>query len=191
MATAKADSVGTVLTNVITYVAQLAAVFHNYALIAEPVPRGLGSARKGLDATITTLNQVLTLLKDEAKDQNQKLFSDEGLEYVWLLATECAIILVKIEPIIVEACLSRKERTQLHRSRRQRGKKAYSKTLEPEVDLTKLKLDEKGLLEKLEKTRWSWAIKDIEECMKRLNELQLHLLLVFQVITVGALSKNM
>ena len=165
METVQADNVGALLTNVAAYGGQLAAVFHNFALIAERIPCGFEGAINILDATVATLNQVLTLLNDEAEGKGKKLFSDEGLKYVHLLAKECGTTLFKVEPIIVEACLSRKERTQLHKSRRQRGKKAKSKKPEPEVDLTTLKLDEKDFLEKVEKTRWSWAIRDVEECM--------------------------
>lgn len=187
----KADSVGAILTNVAAYGGQLAAVFQNYSLITERIPRGFEGAINTLNTTVATLNQVLTLLKDEAEGKGKKLFSDDGLTYVHLLAKECGATLAKVEPIIAEGCLSSKERTKLQKSNRQRCKKSKPKKPEPGVDVAALKLDEKDFLEKVEKTRWSWAIKDVEECMERLHDLQLYLLLVFQVVTVGALSRDM
>jgi hypothetical protein len=103
------ETVSTVLKSVSSYGGQLAAVFHNYSLIADRIPGGFEGAINILDATVITLNQVLTLLKDEPKApyriNGKKLFSEEGLKYVHLLALECASTLARVEPIIEEACL--------------------------------------------------------------------------------------
>jgi hypothetical protein len=181
----KTKDVGTILTSIAAYGGQLAAVFHNYALIAERIPSGFEGAINILDATVAVLKQVLTLVKDEA--EGKKLFSEEGLQYVQLLAQECANTLAKVEPTIAEACLDRKERE----AKRKQNKKAASKKLVNDVDPLALKLDEKAFLEEVEKTRWSWAEDDIETYMERLYDLQLHLLLIFEVVQVGALSKDL
>ncbi|TAQ90242.1 hypothetical protein B7494_g1416 [Chlorociboria aeruginascens] len=172
------------VTHVSGYGNQVARVFHNYGLIAEKVPRGFEGAINILDATVTTLNQVLSLLNDEVKDSGKRLFSEECLEYVQLLTKECAISLSKVEPAILEACLDRKERRL--RKKSLKGGKEESK----ELDLMGLKIDEKTFLEKVESANWNVAADAIEESMERLYDLQLHLLLVFQVITVGVLSKD-
>lgn len=181
-----AQDVAAVLTSVAAYGGQLAAVFHNYSLIAETIPAGFEGAINILDATVATLKQVLTLLKDEASSNAKKVFSEEGLKYVQLLALECATTLAKVEPIIEEACLERKERKALQKQKRKTSPKKLVTVLDP-LSLT---LDEKEFLEKIEKTKWSWATDDIEKCMERLYDLQLHLLLVFQVVTVSALSSD-
>jgi hypothetical protein len=186
METVKADNVAAILTKAAAYGGQLGAVFHNYSLTSDYIPRGFEGAINILDATVATLKQVLTRLKEEVDDE-KNLFSQEGLKYVRLLALECATTLAKVEPIISEACLERKERKALLKQRKKASKK--EKTVIP-IDPTRLYLDEKDFLEKVEKAKWSWALDDIEKCMERLYDLQLHLLLVFQVVTVGALSKD-
>jgi len=178
--------VAAVLTSVAAYGGQLAAVFHNYSLIADTIPGGFEGAINILDATVATLKQVLTLLKDEASSAKPNLFSEEGIKYVHLLALECATTLAKVEPTIEEACLERKERKALQKQKR----KTSSKKLITVLDPLSLNLDKKEFLEKIEKTKWSWATNDIEKCMERLYDLQLHLLLVFQVVTVSALSSD-
>lgn len=183
----RARDAAAVLTSVAAYGGQLAAVFHNYSLIAERIPPGFEGAINILDATVTTLKQVLPLVIDEASIGSKRLFSDEGIKYVSLLAFECATTLAKVEPFIEEACLERKERKKLQKQKKKSSKKFK---LVPVLDPLSLKLDEKEFLDKIEKTRWSLAIDDLETCMDRLYELQLHLLLVFQVVTVGALSRD-
>jgi len=180
-----ADNVAAVLSSVASFGGQLAAVFHNYSLIAERIPPGFEGAINILDATVATLKQVLSLLNDEASNGSKKLFSEEGLRYVNLLALECATTLAKVEPIIETGCLGRKERNILLKQKR-KAKKVITTP-----DPLSLSLDEKEFLEKIEKTRWSWANSDIEALMERLYDLQLHLLLVFQVVTVSALSRDL
>jgi hypothetical protein len=181
----KASDVASNLSSVAAYGSQLAAVFHNYALIAEKIPSGFEGAINILDATVTVLKQVLSLVKDEA--EGKKLFSEDGLEYARLLAQESANTLAKVEPIIAEACLGREDR----KAKRKLSKKAASKKLVTDVDPLSLKLDEKDFLDKVEKAKWSWATNDIEKYMERLYDLQLHLLLLFEVIRIGALSKDL
>lgn len=182
----RADNVAAVIKSAATYGGHLAAVFHNYSLIAERIPSGFEGAINILDATVATLKQILAPLNDEAAASGKKLFSEEGLKYVHLLALESAITLSKVESAIEEACLDRQERKALLKQK----KKPSYKTSVTVPDPLSLKLDEKKFLEKVETTKWSWAIDDIEKCMERLYDLQLHVLLVFQVVTVSALSRD-
>jgi hypothetical protein len=181
----KANDIAAILTSVAAYGGQLAAVFHHYAIIAEKIPSGFEGAINILDATVAVIKQVLSLVKDEA--EGKKLFNQDGLTYVQLLAQECANTLAKVEPIIAQACLERKDR----KAKRKQSKKAASKKLVTEIDALALKLDEKDFLENVETTRWTWASDDIEKCMERLYDLQLHLLLIFEVVKVGSLSKDL
>jgi hypothetical protein len=188
MEVAKANSVAAILTSVAAYGRQLAAVFHNHALIAEKIPREFEGVITILDATAAVLKQILSLVVDEAENADgKKLFSEEGLIYVQILAQECANTLAKVEPTIADACIERKD---LKVERKQRKK---TLSLDPIVNYNPLvlNLDEKDFLEKVEKANWRWAIDDIEKCVERLYDLQLHLLLVFEVVTVGALSKDL
>lgn len=180
----KANHVAAILTSVAGYGGQLAAVFHNYALIAERIPCGFEGAINILDATVAVLKQVLSLVKDEV--EGKKLFSLEGLTYVQLLAQESANTLAKVEPLIAEACLERVDR----KAKRKQRKRVANK-LVIDVDSLSLKLDEKDFLDKVEKAKWGWASDEIEKNMERLYDLQLHLLLIFEVVKVGALSKDL
>jgi hypothetical protein len=186
-----AESVAVLLTSVSSYGGQLATVFHSYALIAEVVPCGLEGAVNILDATVATLKQVLTLLKDDVeisglKDGGGRLLSEVSLKYVHLLALESARTLAKVEPTLDEACLGRKERKALLKKKKNTPPKKAASKLDP----LSLRLDEERFLEILEKTKWSSATDNLEKDLDRLYELQLHLLLVYQVITVGALSRD-
>jgi hypothetical protein len=186
-----ADNVAAITKKVAAYGSQLAAVFHSYALSAEKIPRGFEGAINILDATVATLNQVLSLLKSEAEgneaDSGKRLFSEEGLKYVKLLATECATTLAKVQPIVADACLNAKEL----KAKRRRDKRELAKNGPLNVDIGALELDEKTFLVTVESTKWSLATSEIEECMERLYDLQLHLLLVYQVVTVGIMSRDM
>ena len=185
MDTIKTDNIAAILTSVAAYGGQLAAVFHNYALIAKKIPCGFEGAINILDATVAVFKQVLSLVEDEIK--SKIIFSEDGLSYVRLLAQESANTLAKVEPILKEACLDREER----KSKRKQKKRAASLSVRGDFNPLLLKLDEKHFLETVEKAKWSWATDDIEKCMESLYDLQLHLLLVFEVVKVGVLSKDL
>ncbi len=172
---------------VAAYGAQLAAVFHNHALSAEKIPRGFEGSINILDVTVTTLKQASSLLNEEAASPGQKLFSDEAIRYMQLLTSECATSLGKIEPTLIDACLSAKDA----REKRKADKKAVAKNGEPKIDSFKLALDEKAFLETVETTKWNRVYYEFQDYMTRLYDLQLHLLLVFQVVKVGALSRDL
>jgi hypothetical protein len=188
MDTSNSDDVVVAVKQVAAYGGQLASVFHTYAFTARRLPRGFEGAINILDATTTSLNQFLDLFDHEAESlkigSGRRLFSDEGLKYVLLLATQCAITLAKVEPIVKDACLGRKE---LH-AKRKLDKETLARDGEPEVDLSSMKLDEKALLGTIECTKWNRVSTQIESCMDRLYDLQLHLLLVSQVAWVSRLS---
>lgn len=182
--------VGGKVKDVATYGGQLSAVFHQYALIAERIPSGFEGATNILDATVATLNQISSLFKDEAEflknGTSKGLFGLEGITYVQILVTECAKTLVKVIPIVEDACLPRKE----FQAKTKRNKKELAKHGASEIIISELNLDEGAFLQKVETTKWSLATDQIEDCMERLYDLQLHLLLVFQVVTMGALSRD-
>lgn len=179
------SSISVAVKNVAAYGGKLAGVFHEYALIAERVPSGFEGATNILDATVASLNQISRLLGDD--DKSLGLFSPDGILYVQLLVRECAKTLAKVEPIINDACLPRKE----FKAKVKRDKKELATKGPRAVIPCELELDEKAFLEKVENTKWSLAEGPLEDDMERMYDLQLHLLLVFQVVTVGALSKDL
>lgn len=181
----RANEVACQAQSVANYGAQIAAVFHIHSLAAVKVPSGFEGGINILDSTVTTLKQALELLNEEAA--GRKLFNDEGLKYVQLLTLECATVLAKVEPLLVYACLSPKEA----REKRKAERKLTAEKGEKKVDPLELKLDEKVFLETVETARWSRVDIEMEALMDRLYDLQLHLLLVFQVVKVGALSKDL
>jgi hypothetical protein len=184
-----AANVAARVTQVATYGLQIATVFHQYTSTAERIPPGFKGTINTLDATNATLNQILKFLKDEVEAgrnaSGRKLFSDEGLIYVQLLATECGKSLFMVERTVVGACMDRKDLKSSYK-RMKKGKPAKK------IDFTALELEnDKTFLEKVENTRWSYASDLMEGYIERLYDLQLHLLLVFQVISVSELSRDL
>jgi hypothetical protein len=138
------------------------------------------------DATNTTFVQILEILRDDG-DTGKRLISNEGLRYCRLLAARCARVLASIEPAIDEACLDGDDR----KASKKQKTRAVIENFVSLIDPLKLKLDEDDFLERLEKTKWTLAMVDIEECMEELYELQLHTLLLLQVLSVNALSSSL
>lgn len=185
-----AENVASITKKVAAYGSQLSSVFHSHSLSAEKIPPGFEGAVNVLDATVATLNQVLSLLEIEVVAVEVGVgkghFSQAGLEYVLLLAGECATTLAKVEPIVGNACLSAKEL----KAKRRREKRELAKNGPVKIDIGGLNLDQKAFLDTVENAKWSLATGEIEECMERLYDLQLHLLLVFQVVTVEIMSRD-
>lgn len=186
-----ANNLAAVLTSVSSYGEQLASVFHNYVLSKDVVPFTLEGAVTILDTTVTTLKQLLGLVENGTgvsglSDTENRPFNDVGLKYVSILALETAKNLAKIGPILEEACLGRTERKALVKQRRKTPLKKPFNAL----DALSLTLDAKALLGTIEKSSWTIATRDLQNILPRLHEIQLWLLLVYQVATVGALSRD-
>jgi len=187
MAVVKVDELAAVVCSVAAYGRQISAVFHNYSLIAKSIPRDFLVVTNLLDASVATTRQLHTLLTPPNEElQKPHLFSNEGLKYVHLLVLEIATVLTKIEPALEEAALTRQEHKKLQKQKRNAG----TKTVDTVLDPLKLRIDEKAFLEKAETTKWDVAIDDLSDYIPRLYELQLRVLLVFQVGTVAKLSKD-
>ena len=175
------------VSSVAAYGGQIASVFHNYAFIAKTIPRDFLDVNNLLDASAASLKQLLTLLApSDTEPREADIFNEEGLKYVKLLIVEVATVLTKFEPAVAEACLDRHERKKLQRQKWRMGTKNNSTILDPST----LKIDEKKFLEKAETTDWYLVIDDLSQHVSRLYELQLLVLLVFQVGTVAKLSKD-
>jgi hypothetical protein len=178
------------LKSVVSYGTKIASTCHQYALTVDKIPVQFEGVTNILDASIATLSQVSSLFKDESSGQRYKStdhpLNDEGLSYVAGLVLESARALTMFESVIADTCLPIKE----YRAKVKQDAKALKKNGKEEIKISTLKLDEKVFMEHLELMKWKLA-KDITKCVGRLYDIQLCLLLVFQVVTVGALSKDL
>lgn len=188
MDAATARIVNDELRCVISYGGKISAALHQYTTIAERLSRGFEGSCGIVGATLSSLKQIETLLQKEAESlENQKLFSSEGLSYTRNVVKEVAKSLVKAEETVIEGCLPRKEFTAHNKHKKKTAVKMEAAGIVPVKDL---KVEEKAFLNQLEKAKWNRIDRTFEGVMDRLYDLQLHLLLVFQVVTVGALSTN-
>lgn len=163
------------------------SVLTNHAISARKIPRGFEGAINILNATVTTLQQVSSHLAAEAgasPDYKKQLFSRPGLEYVQLLATECAATLVTIPSIMADACLDPKEL----KAKRKLEKKSVVKGDDPKLNIDALELSKAVFTKSVENSNWLLAGDSLEDALKRLHEIQLYLLLVHQVISLGEIS---
>lgn len=182
------DDVADIIPSVTAYGRQIATVLHNHSLNVNILPRGFVGLTNLLDASAATLKQLHGLLSPDnsQSEKGHQLLSDEGIKYVQLLTLETATVLTEIEQAVEEACLSRQERRKLQKQKRKTGSRKIDTILDP----SRLRLDDKEFLKKAEKTNWAVVIKGSEEHFQRLFDLQLLVLLVFQVGTVAKLSKD-
>ncbi|KAF5874344.1 uncharacterized protein Bfra_004349 [Botrytis fragariae] len=174
------------LDSILAYAGRLSFVFHRYRLLSTEneylIPSVVEEHISLLSSTIGTLNEVLGLLKreDAGKTQNH-VFSDDGLQFVNFLVGECAKVLDKIAPTATKAA-QKVERKKTRKT----AKKAKENIIAPVVP-TQLKLDEEKFLNDLETAVWYRVDNDTYAYLERFKEIQLHLLLVYQVVTVGSL----
>ncbi|KAH7314112.1 hypothetical protein BKA65DRAFT_411336 [Rhexocercosporidium sp. MPI-PUGE-AT-0058] len=185
------DNVVAITRKVADYGSAIASVLTNYSISAKRIPQGFEGAINIINATIATLQQVSGHLKTETasvedKQENQKqILNPPGLKYVQLLATECAATFAKIAPIMAEACLDRKQL----KAKRKLEKKSLTKKDDLKVEIDTLRLDTAAFTEAVEKSNWIRATIPLEAVMARLHEIQLHLLIVHQVVSLGELSQ--
>ncbi|QSZ33776.1 hypothetical protein DSL72_005347 [Monilinia vaccinii-corymbosi] len=170
------------------YAGQLSHVLHRRQIILEIASIVQGPVDEHIsliNSTIGTINEVLGLLRDEAGTNQNRLFSEEGRRYVKVLILECSEILQKIPPTAAKACLKRERK-----KKRKNSKKAKAEVVVPVLP-KQLKLDEEKFFSDLGNAVWYRVYDDQDVYMKRLKDVQLHLLLVYQVVTVGSLSRNL
>ncbi|EHK97369.1 hypothetical protein M7I_6879 [Glarea lozoyensis 74030] len=189
----KAHFVKQDLESVICYGEAFVSVFHEYALNADKVPRGFDGITNIFDASLATLTKVSSIFKDESLGQRYKAadhpLNEKGLSYVAGLVLESARAWKVIESAIADTYLTPQE----HRAKMRTEEKALKNGGKKAIDISTLNLDQKALLEKLEDMdfkSWNGAEDNVENAVEMLYDIQLCLLLVFQVVTVGALSKK-
>ncbi|KAF7944559.1 uncharacterized protein EAE97_005192 [Botrytis byssoidea] len=174
------------LNSILAYAGRLSFVFHRYRLLSTEneylIPSVVEEHISLLSSTIGTLNEVLGLLKreDAGKTQNH-VFSDDSLQFVNWLVEECAKVLGKIVPTATKAA-QKVERKKTRKT----AKKTKENIIAPVVSM-QLKLDEEKFLIDLETAVWHRVDNDTHVYLQRFRKIQLHLLLVYQVVTVGSL----
>jgi hypothetical protein len=181
---ASTENIVALLTSVTAYCGQFAPVLHDYRYDRYFLQREFEGKVYVIDTAVVTLRKVLGLVKDHV-EHGKNLFSPQGIEYTQLLAVECGRTLFSIESKTAEGCLTREERKALKTKQKETPPSALTVT-----DLIDLSLDEKSFQDTLEKEIEAGENLDVEESIDRLSDLQLRLLLVYQVVTVAALSKD-
>ncbi|TGO59209.1 hypothetical protein BOTNAR_0167g00050 [Botryotinia narcissicola] len=177
---------GVDLDSILAYAGRLSFVFHRYRLLSTGneylIPSVVEEHISLLSSTIGTLNEVLSLLQRENAGKTQKhIFSDDGLQLVNKLVEKCAKVLGKIAPTAIKAA-QKVERKKTRKT----AKKAKENIIAPVVS-TQFKLDEEKFLNELETAVWHRVDNDTRAYLQRFRKIQLHLLLVYQVVTVGSL----
>ncbi len=185
MAPTTAQDVSSLLRNVASCNAQFATVFHTFALGKNGVPRGLESVAAGFDGLGVVVNKVLAALPNGYREGERKrlILSEEGLGYVAVLGRECKKCFVRVERVVLQG--------QVGDGGEDGRREAEMAEEEADSCVLDLKLDEKVFLEAVENARWKDIITEIEDCVDRLGDIQLHLLLVSQVVAVGELSRDL
>lgn len=174
---------------------KISSVLHDYSIARGGRAFNGFDAQIGIfDATVSTLRQVLELVKSEVN--GKKVFSYKGLEYINTLTKEFASELIKIQPIFEDACMTRKlldakRKLEKKKAGKQKGKKLAAAVLvKPDVEDVVLDLDKEVFLEKIEHANWTLAKGPLSKCNLRLFDIQIHFLLVVQVVTLGSLSRD-
>ncbi|RAL66300.1 hypothetical protein DID88_005970 [Monilinia fructigena] len=184
----KAKNLARGLEIVLVYAGQLSHVLHRYRLTLEIdsiVPIAVEEHISLVSSAIGTLNGVLTLLRNKAGTDQIPLFSEEGHRYVNVLVLEYSEILQKIAPITAKACLKRERK-----KKQKNAKKVKAEVVIPVVP-KQLKLDDEKFSNDLENAIWYRVCDVTDAYMERLKEIQLHLLLIYQVVTVGSFSRDL
>jgi len=178
------------LKAVLSYGTKLVSGFHQCHL-DDTLPCGFTGFMHTLDATLATLRKVSGLFKDESAGQRYSPadhpLNEDGLSYLQRLVQRTARAFGGFELAIVDACLP----TQEYRDKIRRDVKFLKKNGRTSIEISTLNLDEKVFLGQLEHTNWDRAEDKLDDCLNVLNDIQLCLLLIFQVVTVGALSKDL
>lgn len=192
--------VGTTLASVISYGEQLSSVFHTHILTAETPPKIAVGITHVLDSTLTALKAVQkqcdSLNESGTEEKRLALFSEAGKDYVRVLARECGLALGKIVPVIEKNSVDRKRKSKGRRTRH--GKEAEEGAPEPSpetaLEFIKIKLNEESFLRDLDSAHYRRFKSDsgaqMLKVLARLHELQPLLLLISQVIMLGALSRD-
>ncbi|CZS92142.1 uncharacterized protein RAG0_02635 [Rhynchosporium agropyri] len=148
------ENVTKILSKVATYGSAITSVVMNHMITAKRTPEGLEGAVNIINATVATLQQVSSHLVAETVildgQQERKPLSRKGVQYVRLLAIECAVALVKIGPIAGDRCLNREE---LRAKRKLKRKSPAKRDLDvgSDIDIDSLSLDTAALAEAVEK----------------------------------------
>lgn len=181
-----ADSTAKSLELVSAYAGQLSRVFHRcQTILLIDSSEAVQDHVNIINSILRTLNEIQSLLQGKNVTNPNRMLSEEGFRYVNVLNLECFSILQKIAPTVAKAGVKRERK-----KKGKNGKKTKVAIIEPVVP-TQSKLDEERLMNDLENVIWYRVLDDVDAYIERLKEVQLHLLLVYQVVTVGSLSRDL
>lgn len=177
------SSILTFVSDVALFGARISHVFHNYASLERRVDRRLQSRLGHLNATVQTLGRLAELIKGETKES--RVLDDQAFKYVETLADECAITMERMNWIITgDRAWRNVHEPRYWKSVAVVNSKGQKELLKPEID-------EMAIYQGLKGSKGNGKLGQIGGTSDRFEELQLHLLLVVQVITVHNMTKTL
>ena len=168
---------------------QLSNVLYQYISQAKSANYSLRAILEGINATTGAMNQVHGLIDDEKESieggGKPILFSYKALGDVKKTADQCLILFWRIEATITKTddskCLEKKLERELH---------IFNENINAKTDSRLRKLDSVLVLSKLECLRWPFIAPKLDDYNQQLQRLQMNLILIFQVVSIRALSRR-
>jgi hypothetical protein len=165
---------------------QLSQALYKFTSQALSAKESLQTILSGVHATACALNQVHGILVEECEYRERKgraiLFSAKAIEDVRGTADKCLIIFWRIEATIANKTTRSNFEEQLN-ERLKKFNEELSKKKHPDplnVDTTSISLS------RWERLRWPYITPKLEDYNNQLQRLQLNLVLMFSVISLGA-----
>ncbi|KAL3423684.1 hypothetical protein PVAG01_05431 [Phlyctema vagabunda] len=165
---------------------QLSQVLVRFISEVRAAPEAVRAVLAGVDATSRAMKEIYGLLNDEKKNIEREgksiLFSIEGIQQLRATADSCLLLFWKIEATIAnrsERNLDEKLQRRLRQFRREIETTTKSKIAKPNQNL---------VLSTRDRLRWPYITPKLEEFSRQLRDLQVNLVLLFQVVNLRAVS---
>lgn len=181
------QTVVALLTSATTYGSKITSILNCCETVAIQKSSLLKPAANAFNVSLSTLNQALALVKDDSDLSSRNLINNNGIRYIGLLAKQHVIASIKFDMLVKLGCTTGKQR----KASRKLKNREFERLDDPEVDLSKYKLEDVFSLENIESCDLSSVHSEVSGCVDRIRKLQKYLFLVVQVIGTRALEKQM
>lgn len=171
----------TFVNDVALFGARISHVFHNYASLERHVDRRLPSRLGHLNAIVQTLSRLAELIKAETNENC--LLDDQAFNYVETLADECAVTIGRMIWVMTGDRAWRNVHAPWY------WKSVAIVNSKGQKELRKPEIDELAIYQGLKASKRNGKFGQIGGTSNRFEELQLHLLLVVQVISIHNMTK--
>lgn len=178
------------LKHIITYYEHFSQVLHTYSVLHDcRYVNNFEHSLKTIDATRSTLSQLLALAGINRDPSSKRFVNGQGLARAILLTSECFVELSRVE-LTITKCASHHVTAERHA---RRGTLLTSsdfldtKNADPLVK----SFDVNAFLVIVEKIRWIPIESDLERCIHRLEHLTQHIVLLTQVIELGQMCVSL